>query len=143
MIDARAQAKVEAYIKIGKQEGRIVALRDTVGPGYFIGPVVVADVLPEHRLAQEEIFGPVLAVMRANDCADALRIANHSSYALTGGIYSRSPKNIGLARTTFDVGNTIHQSAHYGGPCEPATVWRAPTLRRRRESGEKTISISL
>ena len=53
----------------------------------------------------EEIFGPVLAVMRANDCADALRIANHSSYALTGGIYSRSPKNIRLARTTFDVGN--------------------------------------
>jgi len=105
MIDARAQAKVEAYIKIAKQEGRIVALRDTVGPGYFIGPVVVADVLPEHRLAQEEIFGPVLAVMRANDCADALRIANHSSYALTGGIYSRSPKNIRLARATFDVGN--------------------------------------
>lgn len=105
MIDARAREKVETYLDIGRREGRLIVLRETAGPGYFIGPAVVADILPHHRLAQEEIFGPVLAVMRATDCAEALRLANQSSYALTGGIYSRSPKNIRLARANFDVGN--------------------------------------
>ena len=105
MIDGRALATVQEYIEIGKQEGRVVAMGQTQGPGYFITPTIVADIQPTHRLAQEEIFGPVLAVMRARDFQDALNIANDSSYALTGGVYSRSPANILAARTQFDVGN--------------------------------------
>jgi len=105
MIDARALAKVREYIEIGKQEGRVVAMGQTQEPGYFISPTIVADIQPTHRLAQEEIFGPVLAIMRARDFEEALTIANHSSYALTGGIYSRSPANIQAGRTMFDVGN--------------------------------------
>ena len=105
MIDARAREKVREYIAIGKQEGRLVVERKTEGPGYFVGPAVFAGIEPQHRLAQEEIFGPVLAVMRARDFDDALRLANASSYALTGGLYSRSPAHIALARDQFDVGN--------------------------------------
>jgi RHH-type proline utilization regulon transcriptional repressor/proline dehydrogenase/delta 1-pyrroline-5-carboxylate dehydrogenase len=105
MIDGRALAKVQEYIEIGKQEGRVVALGRKQEPGYFITPTIVADIQPTHRLAQEEIFGPVLAVMRAPDFQEALKMANDSSYALTGGVYSRSPANIQAARTQFDVGN--------------------------------------
>jgi RHH-type proline utilization regulon transcriptional repressor/proline dehydrogenase/delta 1-pyrroline-5-carboxylate dehydrogenase len=66
---------------------------------------VFADIRPEHRLAQEEIFGPVLAVMPARDFDEALRLANSTSYALTGGLYSRSPVNVAAARERFEVGN--------------------------------------
>ncbi len=105
MIDERARVKVQEYIAIGKQEGTLVLEGDVSGPGFFIGPSIFADIQCEHRLAQEEIFGPVLAVMRARDFREALRIANHSPYALTGGVYSRSPSNISLACEAFDVGN--------------------------------------
>ncbi len=105
MIDERARGKVREYVEIGRREGRIVLEREVSGPGYFVGPTIVADIKPQHRLAQEEIFGPVLAVMRAKDFEDALRIANASSYALTGGVYSRSPGNIQAARNGFGVGN--------------------------------------
>ena len=75
------------------------------GPGCTVGPVVIADIEPMHRLAQEEIFGPVLAVMRALSFDQALQIANGTAYALTGGLYSRSPRHIEQARQAFDVGN--------------------------------------
>jgi RHH-type proline utilization regulon transcriptional repressor/proline dehydrogenase/delta 1-pyrroline-5-carboxylate dehydrogenase len=67
--------------------------------------MIVADVSPGARIAQEEIFGPVLAVLKAVDLADSLRIANGTQYALTGGIYSRSPANLERVRREFRVGN--------------------------------------
>jgi RHH-type proline utilization regulon transcriptional repressor/proline dehydrogenase/delta 1-pyrroline-5-carboxylate dehydrogenase len=73
--------------------------------GTFVGPVIVADVAPHSRLAQEEIFGPVLTVLKAKDFDDALAIALDTPYALTGGLYSRSPAHIEQARLTFRVGN--------------------------------------
>ena len=73
--------------------------------GFFVGPTIVADVQPGARVAQEEIFGPVLAVLKANDLSDALRIANGTAYALTGGLYSRSPANIERVKREFRVGN--------------------------------------
>lgn len=105
MIDARADEKVREYIDIGKREGRLLVERQGPAEGYFVGPAVFADILPTHRLAQEEIFGPVLAVMRARDHEEAIRLANSTPYALTGGIYSRSPHNIAIARERFEVGN--------------------------------------
>ena len=60
-------------------------------PGWYIGPTVFADVAPTHRVAQEEIFGPILAVMKAASFQEALALANSTAYALTGGVYSRSP----------------------------------------------------
>jgi len=73
--------------------------------GTFVGPLIVADVSPGARVAQEEIFGPLLAVLRAKDLDEALQIANGTSYALTGGLYSRSPVNIERVKREFYVGN--------------------------------------
>jgi RHH-type proline utilization regulon transcriptional repressor/proline dehydrogenase/delta 1-pyrroline-5-carboxylate dehydrogenase len=71
----------------------------------FVGPTIFADVPPDHPLAREEIFGPVLAIIRAKDYDEALRIANDSQYKLTGGVYSRKPANLERARKDFRVGN--------------------------------------
>src|SRR5262249_8858390 len=83
VIDADARRRILDYRRIAATEGRVVFQADP-GPladqGYFVGPMIVADVPPEARLAQEEIFGPVLAVHKASDLDDALRIANGTQY---------------------------------------------------------------
>ena len=121
LIDERACAKVREYIQIGKREGRLVLERQVEREGWFVGPVVFADVPPDGRLAQEEIFGPVLAVLKARDFSDALCLANDSPYALTGGLYSRSPVNIRLAEESFDVG-----TLYINRPITGALVGRQP-----------------
>jgi RHH-type transcriptional regulator, proline utilization regulon repressor / proline dehydrogenase / delta 1-pyrroline-5-carboxylate dehydrogenase len=108
VIDADARARILRYQALARQEGRVVYLGD-VGPladkGHYVGPMIVADVDPSARVAQEEIFGPVLAVIRAKDLDDALKIANGTQYALTGGLYSRSPANIAKVKRALRVGN--------------------------------------
>jgi RHH-type proline utilization regulon transcriptional repressor/proline dehydrogenase/delta 1-pyrroline-5-carboxylate dehydrogenase len=108
LIDAESVARVQRYVGAAEREGRVV-FRGTLGPaarrGYFVPPVIVADVSPSSALAQEEIFGPVLVVLRAADLDDAFRIANGTEYALTSGIFSRSPAHIARARVELDVGN--------------------------------------
>jgi RHH-type proline utilization regulon transcriptional repressor/proline dehydrogenase/delta 1-pyrroline-5-carboxylate dehydrogenase len=108
LIDADAFRRVRGYIEKGKQEARL-AYAGEVGnladEGYFVAPHIFADVPPNAAIAQEEIFGPVLAVMKAHDMDQALAIANGTPYALTGGLYSRSPENIGRVRREFRVGN--------------------------------------
>jgi RHH-type proline utilization regulon transcriptional repressor/proline dehydrogenase/delta 1-pyrroline-5-carboxylate dehydrogenase len=105
VIDAHAKERISQYIEIGKSEGHLLFQADAPDEGFFIGPTVFGDVLPHHRLAQEEIFGPVLALMRANDLDHAIEIANGTDYALTGGFYSRSPGNIERVKREFQVGN--------------------------------------
>ena len=73
--------------------------------GYFIEPTIVADVPPTGRLAQEEIFGPVLAFIKAADWAEALEIANNTEFGLTGAVYSRDPNHLAEAKKRFYVGN--------------------------------------
>jgi len=121
VIDARAKERIEGYIAHGRREGRLLVNRSVDGPGHFVGPTVFADVTARHRLAQEEIFGPVLAVMKAATVTDALELANSTSYALTGGIYSRSPANLALVREQFDVGNL-----YVNRPITGALVGRQP-----------------
>ena len=105
VIDKKAFEKINEYIEIGKGEGRLVVGGGHYGPGYFIEPTVIADVAPRARIAQEEIFGPVLAVVKAKDFADALDIANSTEYGLTGALYSRDEERIELAKEEFHVGN--------------------------------------
>jgi 1-pyrroline-5-carboxylate dehydrogenase len=96
------------YIEIGKTEGRVVAgggKAEDAGPGYFIQPTVIADVAPTARIAQEEIFGPVLAFLRARDFDDALAIANNTEFGLTGALYSNRRERLSRARVEFHVGN--------------------------------------
>ncbi|MCI0662232.1 MAG: L-glutamate gamma-semialdehyde dehydrogenase, partial [Acidobacteria bacterium] len=104
----RAFEKINKYIEIGKQEGRVVAgggRHEMAGEGWFIPPTVIADVPPKARIAQEEIFGPVLAVIKANDIDDALAIANNTIYGLTGAFYSGDRERIERAKREFHVGN--------------------------------------
>jgi RHH-type proline utilization regulon transcriptional repressor/proline dehydrogenase/delta 1-pyrroline-5-carboxylate dehydrogenase len=108
VIDADARKRILEYQQIAATEGRVVFHAEPgplVDQGYFVGPMIVADVQPRARVAQEEIFGPILAVLKANDLSEALRIANGTAYALTGGLYSRSPANIECVRRQFLVGN--------------------------------------
>jgi RHH-type proline utilization regulon transcriptional repressor/proline dehydrogenase/delta 1-pyrroline-5-carboxylate dehydrogenase len=108
VIDADARQRILEYHRIAAAEGLVVYQGDAgalADQGYYVGPLIVADVAPTARVAQEEIFGPVLAVIRAADFDDALKIANSTAYALTGGLYSRSPANIGQASRDFRVGN--------------------------------------
>ncbi|HMS83164.1 MAG TPA: proline dehydrogenase family protein [Nitrospira sp.] len=121
VIDERAKHRIEEYIALGTATHRVVVRRPTEGPGFFVGPTVFADVGPDDRLAQEEIFGPVLVIMKATTMAEALEMANATRYALTGGIYSRSPVNLALAREQFDVGNL-----YVNRPLTGALVSRQP-----------------
>jgi RHH-type proline utilization regulon transcriptional repressor/proline dehydrogenase/delta 1-pyrroline-5-carboxylate dehydrogenase len=105
VIDAAAHAKIKSYIDLGKWEGKGVLEREAPTKGFFVGPAIFSEIQPDHRLANEEIFGPVLAVLKAKDFNHALEIANRSAYALTGGVFSRSPANIEKARREFHVGN--------------------------------------
>jgi RHH-type proline utilization regulon transcriptional repressor/proline dehydrogenase/delta 1-pyrroline-5-carboxylate dehydrogenase len=105
VIDGAAQAKIREYIEVGKKECELLLERKAHAFACFVGPAIFSDVSPESRIATEEIFGPVIAIMRARDIDEAIHIANATSYALTGGIYSRSPSNVLKARTDFRVGN--------------------------------------
>ncbi len=108
VIDAAALAKHLEYIEIGKGEGRLVAGGEAIANragGYYLQPTVFADVPPDARLAQEEIFGPVLAVIKARDFEDGLAIANNTEYGLTGSIYSMRRDRLEHAREEFHCGN--------------------------------------
>lgn len=108
LIDAGAVAKSKHYMEVGRAEGREV-LAVEVGAlgekGHFVGPHIFADIAPGASLAQEEVFGPVLAVMRAADLSEAIRIANGTEYALTAGIFSRSPTHLKRAAAELEAGN--------------------------------------
>lgn len=106
VINAGAKKSILDYIAIGKKEGRLVTGGGEVsGPGHFIQPTVIADVPPKARIAQEEIFGPVLAVIKARNFDDALEIANNTEYGLTGAVYSRDRRKLEKAAEEFFVGN--------------------------------------
>jgi RHH-type proline utilization regulon transcriptional repressor/proline dehydrogenase/delta 1-pyrroline-5-carboxylate dehydrogenase len=108
VIDEDAQKRLLDVIELGKREARL-AFAGSVGPlvneGYYVAPHIFADVSPQSFLAQQEFFGPILSVLKARDLDEALRIANEVPYALTGGLYSRSPANIARVRREFRVGN--------------------------------------
>jgi 1-pyrroline-5-carboxylate dehydrogenase len=109
VINAGAMQSILNYIEVGKQEGRLIAggkyCAVSSEDGYFIEPTVIADLAPSARLAQEEIFGPVLAVIPAQDFDDALVIANNTDYGLTGAVYTSSPEKVARAERDFYVGN--------------------------------------
>ncbi len=106
VIDATAFESINRYIEIGKKEGRAVLVGGKVpGGGHFIPPTVIADIDRNARMAQEEIFGPVLAVIKGKDFDDLLDIANGTEYGLTGALYSRDRLRLERARHEFHVGN--------------------------------------
>ena len=127
VIDTEAAQKIKSYIEIGAQEATLVcpdagaAVPDSVAGKPLIAPHVFRDVRPDARIATDEIFGPVLAVIKARDFDDALRIALSSDYRLTGGVYSRKPAHLAKAKRKFRVGNL-----YLNRGCTGAQVGRQP-----------------
>lgn len=106
VIDISAYNKINKYIEIGKKEGRLVLGGNSDDSnGYFIEPTIIADVSSKAIIAKEEIFGPVLAVIKAKDLDDGINIFNDTDYGLTGSLYARSRKNIEKCRVELHVGN--------------------------------------
>jgi 1-pyrroline-5-carboxylate dehydrogenase len=106
VIDQKAFRKIREYIDIGKKEGMLVHGGEPhEGAGWFIPPTIFADIKPEARLSQEEIFGPVLAFIRARNFDHAMEIANNTEYGLTGSLYSKKEERLERAREDFHVGN--------------------------------------
>ncbi len=106
VVNEGALKSIMRYIERGQAEGRLVTGGKRVGDrGYFLEPTVIADVSPDATIAQEEIFGPVLAVIKAKDFDDALAIANNTEFGLTGSLYTTDEKKIERARDEFFVGN--------------------------------------
>lgn len=108
VVNPKAVDKIMGYIAIGKTEGRLLTggnRVDSLPHGHYIEPTVFSDVAPDARIAQEEIFGPVTAFIKARNLDDALRIANGTRFGLTGGFYSNDPAAIDRAMREFHVGN--------------------------------------
>lgn len=108
VVSQSAFNSILGYIDVGKGEGTVVAGGDKMKEaeeGFFIQPTVIAGVDPKARIAQEEIFGPVLAVIKADNFDHALNIANNTEYGLTGAIYSMDREHLERARHDFHVGN--------------------------------------
>ena len=106
VINQRAMESIQDYVEIGKKEGRLVMGGEAGNSeGYSVPPAIIADVPPDATIAQEEIFGPVLAVIRARDFEDAIEIANNTEYGLTGAVYTENRSRIDKAKNEFHVGN--------------------------------------
>jgi 1-pyrroline-5-carboxylate dehydrogenase len=122
VINEGSLKKIQSYVEEGAKDATLVAggARKT-GEGYFIEPTVIADVKPNAKIAQEEIFGPVLAVIKATDYDDALRIANNTEYGLTGAVFSKDRAKLDRARDEFHVGNL-----YFNRKCTGAMVGAHP-----------------
>jgi 1-pyrroline-5-carboxylate dehydrogenase len=124
VISEKSYRKTLDYIEIGKKEGTVLngghAIETPEG-GFYIAPTVIADVAPTARIALEEIFGPVLAVIKSHSFDDALAIANNTEYGLTGAIYTGSREKLDRAREEFNVGNL-----YFNRKCTGAMVGAHP-----------------
>jgi 1-pyrroline-5-carboxylate dehydrogenase len=108
VVNKAALDSMVKYVEIGRKEGRLVAgghAPSTAEGGYFLEPTVFADIAPEAAIAQEEIFGPVLAVIKVDSFEEGLRVANNTEYGLTGAIYTNDRGRLEIARREFHVGN--------------------------------------
>jgi RHH-type transcriptional regulator, proline utilization regulon repressor / proline dehydrogenase / delta 1-pyrroline-5-carboxylate dehydrogenase len=122
VIDEAAYRRILDYIDIGKGEATLAYQAKDVPPhGYFIPPTIFTGVKPNMRIAREEIFGPVLSVIKVRDLDEAIKVANGTDYALTGGFFSRSPANIDRVKAQLEAGNV-----YINRPCTGAIVGRHP-----------------
>ena len=107
VVSKKAEQSILNYIEIGKKEGKLLCGGGKVEGlnGYYIKPTVFTDIKPDARISQEEIFGPVLAVIKAKNFDNALAIANNTIYGLTGAVYTNDKKKLNRARAEFHCGN--------------------------------------
>jgi len=124
VVNRAAMESILGYIETGKKEGRLVAggkaVQNAEG-GFFIEPTVIADIAPDAVIAQEEIFGPVLAVIKVKDFGEGLKVANNTEYGLTGALYSGSREALDIAKSEYHVGNL-----YFNRKCTGAMVGAHP-----------------
>ena len=124
VVNKAAMESILGYIETGKKEGRLVAggkaVQNAEG-GFFIEPTVIADIAPDAVIAQEEIFGPVLAVIKVKDFGEGLKVANNTEYGLTGALYSGSREALDIAKSEYHVGNL-----YFNRKCTGAMVGAHP-----------------
>lgn len=118
VIDRTAQQTILDYIELAKQEGHLLFSSDIPGGGYYVPITLVEGITPAHRIAQEEVFGPVLSVMKVSSFSQALEWANATRFALTGAVFSRSPEHLNRARQEFRVGNLYFNQGSTGALVE-------------------------
>ncbi|MDN3017388.1 L-glutamate gamma-semialdehyde dehydrogenase [Paenibacillus sp. BSR1-1] len=122
VIDNSAFKKIMEYVEIGKQEGKLMAGGEgDDSKGYFIKPTVIADLAPDARIMQEEIFGPVVGFTKAKDFTEAIEIANNTEYGLTGAVITKNRAHLEQAREDFHVGNL-----YFNRSCTGAIVGYQP-----------------
>ena len=122
VINQSAQKTILQYVEAARKEGTILYSSNVPSNnGYYVPITIVGGITPEHRLAQEEVFGPVLAIMRVKNFDQALDWANSTRFALTGAVFSRSPKHLEQCRKEFQVGNL-----YFNRGCTGAIVERQP-----------------
>jgi len=118
VINEGSMKTILGYIEQGKKDGRVLTGGERVaGDGYYLQPTVIADIAPKSKLEQEEIFGPVLAVIKSKNYDHALEIANDTEFGLTGAVYTKSKEKIDRAIREFHVGNL-----YINRKCTGATV---------------------
>jgi len=105
VVDQESKERICATIEAAKKEAKLAYQGSVPSEGHFVGPTIFTDVAANSKLAQQEIFGPVLAVIRVADMDEAIHVANSVEYGLTGGLYSRSPAHIARAKAELEVGN--------------------------------------
>ena len=118
VINTAARNSIQDYIEIATSEGNLLYSSEIPNGDYYIPITIVDAITPAHRIAQEEVFGPVLALMRAENFDQALEWANSTRFALTGGLFSRSPENLERARREFRVGNLYFNRGNTGALVE-------------------------
>jgi len=124
VVNESALKSILAYIETGKLEGSLIAgghALETPEGGYFLEPTVFADIAPDAVLAQHEIFGPVLALIKVESFQEGLRVANNTEYGLTGSIYTADRERLNRARLEFHVGNL-----YFNRKCTGAMVGAHP-----------------
>jgi 1-pyrroline-5-carboxylate dehydrogenase len=124
VVNKAALDSMLSYIEIGKKEGRLIAgghVHATESGGYFLEPTVFEGISPDATLAQEEIFGPVLAVIKVASFDEGLKVANGTEYGLTGSVYSTDREKLDRARRDFHVGNL-----YFNRKCTGAMVGAHP-----------------
>ena len=118
VIDAEARQKILGLIEQGKKEAKLAFQGQAPAEGYFIPPTIFVNVKAGHTIAREEIFGPVVAILRAKNLDEAFALVNGTDYALTGGLFSRSPRALERAQTELLVGNLYLNRAITGAIVE-------------------------
>ena len=144
VINKAALKSMLRYIEIGKKEGRLIAgghAPQTAEGGFYLEPTVFADVAPDAVLAQEEIFGPVLALIKVENFDEGLAVANNTEYGLTGAVYSNEPRTAGARAARIPRRQPLLQSQMHRGDGGRASVWRVQHERDGFEGGRPGLSV--